>query len=263
MGGGPGQTTIRLGVADSLGATPEACIDLLQLRPLLFGTAWKVLDLLLDAALAAAGELSTQKDGRWSVEAKEKKATGFTAQPQAISTAAWQALMATYAATVQLRHSLVHRAVFTDPAGALVGHDKQGAQLRPVPPDEQEAFVRAVLRAAQLVLAPTPEERVEADLVRHLGLLRAVHHVALPSIALSGALPEITAIVDGDAAQPGRYVLDVPALRSQSPWPDAPWADLIVQLRNRPGQELRGRLEHAPDEVVSIDPAAPPGWLSS
>ena len=112
----------------------------LQLRPLLFGTAWKVLDLLLEAALAAASEVSPQKDGHWSIEAKEKKATAFTAQPQSISSAAWQALMATYAATVQPRHSLVHRAVFTDPAGALVGHDRQGAKLRRVPPDEQEAF---------------------------------------------------------------------------------------------------------------------------
>jgi hypothetical protein len=35
-------------------------------------------------------------------------------------------------------------------------------------------------------------------------LLGAMHQVALPSVALSGALPEITAIVDGDPAQPGR-----------------------------------------------------------
>jgi hypothetical protein len=43
----PGLTTV---LVDSIvnGATPESCIDLLQLRPLLFGTAWTVLDLLLE-----------------------------------------------------------------------------------------------------------------------------------------------------------------------------------------------------------------------
>jgi hypothetical protein len=94
--------------------------------------------------------------------------------------------MATYAATYELRHCLVHRAVYTNASGALIWHDRQGNAGRPVTRDEQDAFARAVLRAAQL----------------------------------------------------------------------------IVQLQDRPGQELRGRLEHAPDQVVSIDPAAPPSWLS-
>ena len=30
------------------GATPESCVELLALRPLLFGTAWTVLDFLLE-----------------------------------------------------------------------------------------------------------------------------------------------------------------------------------------------------------------------
>ena len=263
MAGGPGQTIVGIGTAGNLGATPEACIDLLQLRPLLFGTAWKVLDLLLEAALAAAGETSGRADGSWPIATKQQKAAVFTERPPAISATSWRALMTMYGKTVELRHSLVHRAVYTDPAGALVGHNRQGAQLSPVTPEEQEAFGRAVLRATELVLAATPDTRVEADLVRHLGKLRGHHQVGLPTVPASDRLPELTAIVDGDPALPYLYTLDVPALRARSPWPDAACADLIVRLRDRPGQDLRGRLEHAPDEVVSIDPAAPPGWLSS
>jgi hypothetical protein len=51
-----------------------------------------------------------------------------------------QALTATYVKTVQLRHSLVHRAAFTDPSRVLVGHNEQGNHLRPVTPEEREAF---------------------------------------------------------------------------------------------------------------------------
>jgi hypothetical protein len=76
-------------------------------------------------------------------------------------------------------------------------------------------------------------------------------------------LREITAIIGLDATARCRYVLDVPALQARVGLPAGAPADVIVQLQDRPGQELRGRLEHAPDEVVSLDPAAPPSWLSS
>lgn len=40
-------------------------------------------------------------------------------------------------------------------------------------------------------------------------------------------------------------------------------ADLTVQFNDRPGHELRGRLEHLPDRTVSIDPDAPPSGSPS
>jgi hypothetical protein len=41
-----------------------------------------------------------------------------------------------------------------------------------------------VLRAAQVVVGQTPEERVGADLVRQLGVPGAVRRVVLPSVTL-------------------------------------------------------------------------------
>jgi hypothetical protein len=153
--------------------------------------------------------------------------------------------------------------VSTDPtSGALVGHDEQGGPLRPVAPDEQAALVRGVLRASQLVLAPAPDERIATDLMRHLGALAGVHGVALPPVSPHEVVREITAIVGPDPTEAGIYLLDVPALRTRVGLPAEACADVIVQLKDCPGQELRGRLEHAPDQVVSIDPAAPPAWLS-
>jgi hypothetical protein len=59
----------------------------------------------------------------------------------------------------------------------------------------------------------------------------------------------------------GRYSLDVPALKKRQPFQAAAHADLVVQFRDRPGQDVRGRLEDAPDETVIIDPDNPPRWL--
>ncbi len=106
----------------------------------------------------------------------------------------------------------------------------QGKPGRPVKQEEQEAFVRAVLRAAQLVVAPVAEERFEDDLRYQLGLLAGVHGVALGQMPQRLRVSRITAIIGADPATPGSYLLHVPALKAKSPWPDATWTDLIVQL---------------------------------
>jgi hypothetical protein len=254
---------VQTSVTEVVGPNPEACVDLLQIRPLLFGTAWKVLDLLLEEAFAAAGEQPDRtRSGRWSIGHKKTLAQAAVGQPGAIMTLLWQALTLAYANTVEVRHSLVHRTVFANAAGDLVGRDDQGNPVRPVSSAEQEAFGRAALRAAKFVLVPVPDERLLADLTRQLAQLAGIHGVTLPAVKLYDALPEITAVIGADPAAPGRFLLDVPALRAASPWRDSGYADLVVQPDDRPGEELRGRLEHASDTVVSIDPTAPPGWLS-
>jgi hypothetical protein len=75
-------------------------------------------------------------------------------------------------------------------------------------------------------------------------------------------IPEITMIVDPDPSHGGRYALDFPAVRLWMPFQDAhDCADIVIAPRDRPGQELRGRLEDAPSEVVVIDVDVPPAWL--
>jgi hypothetical protein len=258
----PGYLTI-VPASITSGATPESCVELLALRPLLFGTAWTVLDFLLEEALASAGETPDLANGNWSIDRKRRHARAGVGRPATVSTAAWQALMLTYAETSELRHSLVHRVAFTDPATqALVGHDRNGGRLWPMSVVEQEALVRGVLRTAGLVTAVVREERHEDDLVHQLGQLTRIHRVALPPVPKDLRLSRLTVIIPADSASPGCYVLDVPALKAEWGQPNRRWVDLIVRFPDRSGQELHGRLEHAPDEEVSIDPSAPPSWLS-
>jgi hypothetical protein len=252
---------IQIGVGDTLGPTAEGCVERLALRPLLVGTAWKVLDALLEEALAQAG-VTPDRGTQYTIALKEQRARSGAARPAHFSASIWQPLMSTFAETVELRHSLVHRTVHTDTTGALVGVDRAGQPLRPLSGVEQEAFGRAVMIAADLAVSSSVDSRDEARLLRHLADLGAVHRQQVSAQSVPAVIPEITMIVDPDPSHGGRYALDFPAVRLWMPFQDAhDCADIVIAPRDRPGQELRGRLEDAPSEVVVIDVDVPPAWL--
>jgi hypothetical protein len=60
-------------------------VELLALRPLLFGTAWTVLDFLLEEALASARETPDLANGNWSVDRKRRRARASVGRPDAIA----------------------------------------------------------------------------------------------------------------------------------------------------------------------------------
>lgn len=81
----------------------------------------------------------------------------------------WIALTDLYASTEHVRHSLVHRrADFDAITGALVGTADHGSPLKPVTRAEQEAFCRAVQRAASSLIDERFSPRQRDDLVWNL-----------------------------------------------------------------------------------------------
>lgn len=98
----PGQPVqAAIGVTETIGATPEACVERLALRPLLVGAAWKVLDLLLEEALDQAGVPPDQRRG-YSIEYKQRQVQAGVARPTQLAASVWAPLMAVYDATVAL-----------------------------------------------------------------------------------------------------------------------------------------------------------------
>src|SRR5713226_3422130 len=63
------QVGIAMTLTETLGPTPVGCVDLLKIRPLLFGAAWKVLDLLLEEAFVQVGVKPSLSRG-FSIEQK-------------------------------------------------------------------------------------------------------------------------------------------------------------------------------------------------
>lgn len=99
------------------GGVKEVHVDL---RPLAFGAAWKVLDLLIELALSQAGIAV----GTVTIAEKVEHARNAAGQcpPLTGDTVLWRALRATYAGTEEVRHSLVHRTAEVDRAsGELTG----------------------------------------------------------------------------------------------------------------------------------------------
>jgi hypothetical protein len=262
-----GHANVGLHVRETLGATPDSRVELLGIRPLLVSAAWKVIDLLLEEAYEDAG-LHPDAGRRWSIDRKAELARAATARPAAIDARPWEALTRTYVDTVEVRHSLVHRRAHLDGRKALVGVRSDGTLLRPLVAAEQEAFGRAALRAAELVIGTSRPARVQADLVRQLGYLTARHGVRLPAVALRDAMPGITVIVypqssteTTDAAEAVGYAIDLRRVREV--FAEVQYADLTVRIFDQPNSDLHGNLEDAPtDDIIIFDPERPPGWLT-
>jgi hypothetical protein len=123
------------------------------------------LDLLLELAYANAGTKAV--GGRPDIAKKERLALqghGVLA-PLTADRALWRTLTSTYAATTQTRHSLVHRrAEVGRVTGSLTGRDDSGQPLVPITAEQQEAFCRAVQRAANAALTGQISRRERADL---------------------------------------------------------------------------------------------------
>ena len=238
------------------GGVQEVHVDL---RPIAFGAAWKILDLLLEMAYANAG--TTAGGGRLTIAKKEhlaRQGHGVLV-PLTVDRVLWRTLTSTYAATTQARHSLVHRLAEVDQAtGALTGRDESGQPLIPITADQQEAFCRAVQRAAMAVLAGQISRRERSDLAWQLDQLLAHHQQP----ALGGVQFQSPALLLAPATlSGGQLVIDILALMqaARSSWPDREQIDATFPLPD--GRHFLAEVETAPACMVTVDPDNPPEWL--
>jgi hypothetical protein len=228
-----------------------------SLLPLLFGSAWKILDLAQELALANAS-IAPKRSTRWTIEEKSQHAKanagtlpGFN-NPEVL-----RAIGLLYAATRETRHALVHRRIRVDlPSRSLIGHDSSGSQLPPISYEEQLAFVRTAQRIAQAIAEKKLRPRVEADLQNQLVVLVKHHGVTISAVSSTRAPIKVIDNFPSD----GR--IDVPALlkRARRTFPGAQYVD--IELRVGDGRTLAGELESAPQTIVIVDLNAPPTWLS-
>lgn len=248
--------TIGLAVNFRIGGMdlPTAVEDL-GIRPLAFGSAWKILDLLLEYSLSAAG-VRPSNGSRWTIAEKTRHARAGTGQATPVSTyqGVWQRLLAAYAAAEQTRHSLVHRRATTDQSGALIGTDSSGVPLRPISKDEQVFFLRAVQRAVACISQKDLSQRDEAALLGELDQLAAL--TGFPgtghTVVNHPPVPYRIPVEEGQELDLTRIKLRI---RASSP--------TVVEFEARfsiGDQTWEVPLERLPDEVVTFSPSAP--WLT-
>jgi hypothetical protein len=227
-----------------------------RLLPLLFGSAWKILDLTIELALASAG-MSPRRAGRWSIDEKAAEISNCQALPGFLASSdLWLAMIELYGATKETRHALVHRRVTVDSkSGDLVGFDRQSQPLTPVSVDEQMAFCRFAQRLAEAAEARILRGRVESDLLQQLVVLGRHHNIPIAGSTQAVAPVRLTDDFPHDRR------INVPDImaRARSTFPAAQYVDLELELSD--GRTLVVELEQAPSEVMTVDLGALPSWM--
>jgi hypothetical protein len=247
---------ITIGVSSIVGhVSGEAMRDLLL--PLMFGAAWKVMDLALELALHHAGRRPSKED-RWTIKEKvglaDKQDGALPGMDR--GSAIWTAFSALYVQTCETRHALVHRRVRVDPdTKQLTAFSAAGAVVGRITYDEQIALCRAAQRLAQVVVDGALAPRVSADLQAQLAVLHAHHGV--PITVSVGTRPPVR-VID---CFPANGDVDVPGLLASArhTFPGAHFVDAELHLAG--GLILLAELDAAPAAVAHVDPQNLPPWI--
>ena len=258
---GCGPVTINLSLYCSLSEqTRQAFIT--ETLPLLFGAAWKILDLTIELALSVSGE-KPSKQNNWRISEKTSKATAGIIPLSLLTNALllWRALCAIYQATAEHRHCMVQRqASFSGTPLALHGHAKDGHALKPLTATEIAAFIKAAQLLGRGVTHGGIDNR-SADYLRYeFDQLRS--HTNLQN--LSGVKANKPVLVKALAIDldGGKLQIDIPYIlenaHKRSP---GCHFDLQVELPVKIGATLVGRLEDFPTELTCVDLLALPDYL--
>ena len=247
------------GFASVSGAAVNRLKD--SLSPLLFGAAWKVIDLMLEFTLNKA---SLTPNGRnWSIAEKESHARSGAGDRSVLGCTqiVWNALLNSYAGTVEHRHCLVHRSAKVDlSTGTLEGKDQKGRALQPLTREQQVSLAKVAGIAARAVAQRGLRSRSEDHLKYYLDQLRA--HSAAPAFGVPGASAPVEVFL-ALTKDNGSYALDMTNVidRVSQRVPSAPHFDLRVDVPDGSGRQLFAHAEDAPTGKTVLNLEALPTWI--
>jgi hypothetical protein len=231
------------------------------LRPLGFGAAYKVLDMLVEHVLrangAGTGRLTFQEKRKALAKRPSTLPVSLDARPEL-----WDRLVALYIALENARHAVTHRRFQVTHAGDLQIFADSRQLVDTITNAENEYFAAAVHAVAELLINARDDNRQASIVAFHLNALQSRH--SLPLLPATNPnvhrwLLDIDLIDLGD----GRWRFEVAHARdivAHQPQPSL-W-DLRLHAG---GRVFVGRWEEVADQsVAALDfhPATPPVWLS-
>ena len=233
----------------------------LALTPLLFGAAWKILDLFVELALNLSG--AKPKRRNWAIDEKVTAAQGGLGLNSLLTddVVLWRAVLSVYAATHQHRHCVVHRtAQFSSQAVQLAGVDKSGSALRPMTKNELDVFLVIAQAVADAVIAGGLKAR-NADYLRfELDQLR--EHTALSDLGGKRRSKPVKVRMVPTPVGGELYELDFEAAYSRAA-KARPYShyDVWIDFPDDSGRTLFARMEDVPMERVRFGLDSPPPFL--
>lgn len=233
------------------------------LAPLAFSSAWKVLDLLIELALAKGGFRPGKRSDRWTIKSKVKLAEQAPgSQLLGVDEAVWRAICAAYERTEEHRHCLIHRrASFTEKPLNLTGKGENGDTLRPLNEKELRAFIHLSQLLGAGVLEAPMSERAMGQLCFLLQQMSEHIGCEFPQGVPMGPVVSVFMCLQPD--EQGGWLADF-AYVHQKMARTMPYylADVWIDVPNESGYRLFGQLEQLPKEKVALQLDALPSWLS-
>jgi hypothetical protein len=232
-----------------------------SLRPLVFGAAFKVLDMLVEHVLRANG----RGPGRLSFEVKRRALSGQQrpALPIALEAAPelWDRLAKLYVAFEEARHAVTHRRAQATAEGGLEVYDDGRRAVDTLTNSELEAFAAAVYLTAELVIHGQPDTRRANIVAWHCNALGARH--GLPLLPVPDLLDVSRLLVmDLIPIDGGCLRFDVKRAREAVEGQVPSLWDLALYAGDR---VFTGRWEDVPDHdanAFDFQASSPPAWLS-
>lgn len=250
----------------NISITESLCADAVdslkeKLAPLLFGAAWKVLDLLLELALNRADIRPIRHD--WTIAEKQQHALSTRSIPSVLmcSQEVWAALLRVYAGTVEHRNCLVHRTANVNAtSGTLECVGKNNRPLKPLTRAEQVSLAKISGLVARAVVAARIGQRTEEHLKYYLDLLH--EHSGLPKFGANEALEPVE-IKLSLAQEDGAFFLDMDGVveRARKTFPTIIHFNLMIDVPGDSCRHLVAQAEDCPPGKTPVDLNAPPSWL--
>ena len=232
---------------------------MLSLIPLLFGAAWKILDLFVELGL----NMTKPPRDNWRIDEKTVAARRGDGVQSILTDDAgiWRSVLAVYASTAEHRHCVVHRtAEFSNQPLQLSGVDRKGQLLRPLVKTELDALLVVAQAVASGVIAGGLEPR-HADYLR-FELDQLLNHTITPALGGKRKSKPVMVRLRPTLLADGLYELDfaVAFAKAKRVRPDLHY-DVWIDFPDDSGRILFAEMEDVPKETVQFRLDAPPSFL--
>ncbi len=260
---GAAAVRVRVGMGDSTGSSADQ-LTADDIRPLLFGAAWKVLDQMCELALEEA-HMPHNAGWRYTIAFKVTQAANGTVPPTPPfdhRPDLWSAVMSTYASTEELRNSLAHRRLVVDTATGNISGVAAPGQLSPAPVtmDEQSALCQVAVGVAESVINRALPTRRADQLAWALDRLSSQHgQPPFGASPVQGIVPRI--VVQASPGPSNDLTLDFADIDTRARTAVQGVSHYDIEIRLPDGRALTGPLEEATPGQATFPLADPPSWL--
>ena len=231
-----------------------------SLRPLGFGAAYKVLDMLIEHVLrangAGAGRLGYATKAARLENRPAELPVPFDTRPDL-----WDRMALLYANLQEARHATTHRRAQANAAGDLEIYDEERTLIDTVTSTEIQSFAAAAHILAELVIDQADDDRRASIAAWSVNELQARHGLPdLPATDPNAARRRL--VMNLDVLDDDLLRLDTTLAREVIDGQAPSVGDLELHAGER---VVVGQWEDVPDpgqEAYEFHPASPPQWLS-